>query len=125
MFSQNEQVRSRILVFQRLGKINESKQKNIQVREQKKWKLKKKKKQQLRSFTWVCEQNEVGRAKHAERVNVVSIIDEEETQNFEFSCQETFKHQQIAMTNHEMCSEVQVNSPKSLNDDLTPQQKPS
>ena len=81
-----------------------------------------KKGQQPRRFVWVREQNE---AKQAEQVNVVSIADEENAQNFEFPYQEAFKHHQIAITSHEMCGEVQVDSPKSLNGDLTLKQEPS
>jgi len=51
MFSQNEQVQPRISIFQRLGKTNEPEPSDTQVGKQKKWKLKKKKKQQPRSFT--------------------------------------------------------------------------
>jgi len=39
MFSQNEQVQPQISLFQRLGKVNEPKQKNFHVRKQRKWKL--------------------------------------------------------------------------------------
>jgi len=41
-----------------------------------------KKGQQPRSFVWVREQNE---AELAEQVNVVSIADKENAQNFQFS----------------------------------------
>ena len=75
MFSQDKQVRPWISVFQRFGKVNEPKQKNIRVRKQKKWKLNKKR-QQFRSFLWVREQNQV---EQADQVNVVSIGDEEDT----------------------------------------------
>ena len=57
-FYADGQVQPRISVFQRLGKINEPKQKNVRVRNQKKWKLKKKK-QQPRSFVWIRGQNDV------------------------------------------------------------------
>jgi len=57
-FSADEQVQPRISVFQRLAKINEPKQKNVRVRNQKKWKLKKKT-QQPRGFVWVQGQNDV------------------------------------------------------------------
>ena len=44
----------------------------------------------------------------ADQVNVVSIGDEEDTQNFEFSCLESPRHQKIATIDMEMCGEVQV-----------------
>jgi len=49
MFSQDKQVRPRVSVFQRLGKVNEPKERNIQVRKKKKWKLNNKR-QRSRSF---------------------------------------------------------------------------
>jgi len=75
-----------------------------------------------RSVVWVCEQNEV---EQAEQVNIVTIADEENAQNFEFPYQEAFKHDQITITSYEMCGEVQVNSPKSLDSDLTFEEEPS
>ena len=92
MFSQDKRVRPRVSVFQRLGKVNESKDRNIQVRKKKKWKLNKKR-QRSKSFVWVREQNEV---KLTNQVNVISIGDEEDTQNFEFPCLESPGHQKIA-----------------------------
>ena len=118
-FFADEQVQSRISVFQRLGKINEPKQKNVRVRNQKKWKLKKKK-QQPRSFVWVRGQNNVSQIKQVEQVNVVSMADEKNAQNFEFSCQEVPEHHRINMLNCKGCEEAQVhaNSPKKLDGDL-------
>ena len=104
MFSQDKQVRSRVSVFQRLGEVNEPKERNIQVRKKKKWKLNKKR-QRSRSFVWVREQNEV---ELTDQVNVVSIEDEEDTQNFEFPCLESPGHHKIAIIDMEMCGEVQV-----------------
>jgi len=123
MFSQDDWGQPRISVFQRLRKVCEPKQNNIQIRKQKRWKLKKKK-QHPRSLGWVCEQNDISQFEQVEQVNVVSIVDEEDAQNFEFPCQEALKHHQIATTDHKMCDEVQVNSPKSLSDDLTSKQEP-
>jgi len=54
MFSQDKQVRPRVSVFQRLGEVNKPKERNIQVRKKRKWKLNKKR-QQFRSFVWVRE----------------------------------------------------------------------
>ena len=65
MFSQNENVQPRISIFERLGKINEPKPSDIQVGKLKKWKIKKKKKEQPRSFTWVHKQNVVYQVGHA------------------------------------------------------------
>jgi len=65
MFFQNEPTQPRISIVWRLGKVNEAKQKNFNVRKQKKWKLKKTK-QQPRSLVWVHKQNEVGQTEHAE-----------------------------------------------------------
>ena len=78
----------------------------MQVRKQKKWKLKKKK-QQPRSFGWVHEQNDISQVKQVEQVNFVSITGKEnDAKNFEFPYQEAFKHDQIAITGHEMYGEV-------------------
>jgi len=76
-FSADEQVQPRISIFQRLGKINEPKQKNVRVRKQKKWKLKKKK-QQPRSFICVQGQNDVRQIEQVQQVNVVSVVDKED-----------------------------------------------
>jgi len=80
MFPQDMQVRPRVSVFQRLGEVNEPKERNIQVRKKKKWKPNKKR-ERSRSFVWVREQNKV---ELTDQVNVVFIGDEEDTQNFEF-----------------------------------------
>ena len=74
MFYQDRQVQPRVSVFQRLGEVNEPKERNIQVRKKKKWNLNKKR-QQSRSFVWVREQNEV---ELADQINVVSVGDEED-----------------------------------------------
>ena len=104
MFSQDKQVQPQVSVFQRLGEVNEPKERNIQVKKKKKWKLNKKK-QRSRSFVRVREQNEV---ELTDQVNVVSIGDEEDTQNLEFPCLESPRHQKIATIDMEMCGEVQV-----------------
>jgi len=44
----------------------------------------------IRSLVWVYEQNKV---EQAEQVHVMSIVDEEDIQNFELSSQKSFKHQ--------------------------------
>ena len=80
MFSQDKQVQPQVSVFQRLGKVNEPKERNIQVRKKKKWKMNKNR-QQFRSFVWVREQNKV---ELADQVNVVSIGGEEDTQILNF-----------------------------------------
>jgi len=102
MFPQENQVPPWISVFQRLRKVNEPKQNNIRVKSQKKWKLKKKRKQ-FRNFVSVREQNEV---EQADQVNVVSIGAEEDTQIFELPCLETPSHQKIATIDVKMCDEV-------------------
>jgi len=81
-----------------------------------------KKGQQPRNFVWVREQNKV---KQADKVNVVFIKDKDDAQFLELPCQESPKHQRVAMIDSEMCGEVQVNSPQSLNGDLTLEQEPS
>jgi len=114
-FFADEQVQSRISVFQRLGKINEPKQKNIRVRKQKKWKLKKER-QQPRSFVWVRGQNDVSQIEQMEQVNVVSVEDEKDAHSFEFPYQKVPKHQRIDMLNCKGHDAVQVHahSPKRL-----------
>ena len=97
-FSADEQVQPRISVLQRLGKINEPKQKNVLVRKQKKWKVKQKK-QQPRSFVWVRGQDDVSQIEQVEQVNVVSVADKEDAQNFEFPCQKVPKHHKIDRLN--------------------------
>jgi len=64
-----------------------------------------KKRQRSRNFVWVREQNEVELTYQA---NVVSIGDEEGTQNFEFPCLESPRHQKIATIDMEMRGEVQA-----------------
>jgi len=56
----------------------------------------------------------------------MSIVDEEGIQNINILCQKSSKHQELVMTDHEMCGKVQAqaDSPKSLSSDLTPEQKP-
>jgi len=49
----------------------------------------------------------------------VSTADEENAQNFEFPYQEAFKQHQITITSHDICGKIQVDSPKSLDSDLT------
>ena len=51
-----------------------------------------------------------------EQVNVVSMVDQEDAQNFEFPCQKVPKHYRIDMLNCKGCDEVQVHtdSPKRL-----------
>ena len=55
-----------------------------------------------------------------EQVSVVSVVDKEDAQNFEFSCQKVPKHHRINMLNCKGHEEVQVhaNSPKRLDGDL-------
>jgi len=55
-----------------------------------------------------------------EQVNVVSMADEKNAQNFEFSFQEVPEHHRINMLNCKGCEEAQVhaNSPKKLDGDL-------
>jgi len=78
-----------------------------------------KKRQQFRSFVWVREQNEV---ELVDQVNVVSIGDEEDIQNFELPCLESPRHQKIATIDMEMCGEVQAqdDSPDGPEDGLIP-----
>jgi len=118
MFSQDRQVRPRVSVFQRLGEVNEPKERNIQVREKKKWKMNKKR-QRSRSFLWVREQNEV---ELVDQVNVISIGDEEDIQNFELPWLESPRHQKIATIDIERCGEVQAqdDSPECLDDSSIP-----
>ena len=101
--------------------MNEPKQKNFRVRKQRKWKLNKKG-QEPRSLVWVHEQNE---AEQAEKLTSCPLQMRKMLKIFEFPYQEAFKHRQIAITSHEMCSEILVDSPKSLNGDLTLEQEPS
>ena len=51
-----------------------------------------------------------------EQVNIVSVADEEDAQNFEFPCQKVPKYHGINMLNCKGCDEVQVHadSPKRL-----------
>jgi len=67
----------------------------------------------------VREQNEV---KLADQVNVVSIGDEEDIQNFELPCLESLRHQKIATIDMEMCGEVQAqdDSPECPEDSSIP-----
>ena len=81
-----------------------------------------KKGQQPRSFVLVREQSEV---EQADQVNVVFIKDEDDAQFFELPCQESPKHQRVSMIDSDMCGEVQLNPPKSLNNDLIVEQEPS
>jgi len=78
-----------------------------------------KKRQQFRSFVWVCEQNEVGQV---DEVNVASIGDEEHTQNFQLPCLEYPIHQNIVTIDMEMCGEVQAqdDSPECPKDNSIP-----
>ena len=54
-----------------------------------------------------------------EQVNVVSVADEEDAQNFEFPCQKVPKHHEIDRLNHKGCDAIQVHtdSPKRLDGD--------
>ena len=90
--------------------MNPSK-KNIQVIKQKKWKMNNKS-QQLRSFVWICERNEVEQAEH---VNVLSIIDEEDAQIFEFPYLESSQHQKNVTIESQICGKIQAQhkSPKN------------